>query len=77
MSTSTTSVGRGPAHGSNENHDGDPTHITMGEGASPEDPPAGNDLLEQAASQLPDGRPGEHGPAGPGAARGLPPSKQR
>ena len=29
-----TSIGRGPAHGSNENHDGDPTHKTLGEGAT-------------------------------------------
>ncbi|MBA2963154.1 MULTISPECIES: hypothetical protein [Ramlibacter] len=63
-----TSIGRGPAHGSNENHDGDPTHTTMGEGASQDDAPAGNDLLGQAAPDMPAGVKG--GPARPGIAKG-------
>jgi hypothetical protein len=36
-----TSIGRGPASGGNENHDADPTHTTMGEEVKQE-PPAGN-----------------------------------
>ncbi|HYF19775.1 MAG TPA: hypothetical protein VEA40_18045 [Ramlibacter sp.] len=53
--SSNTSIGRGPAHGSNENHDGDPTHKTMGEAASQDQPAAGNDLLDQAAPDMPAG----------------------
>lgn len=41
-----TSVGRGPAHGGNENHDGDPLNKTFGETVKQE-PPAGNDLIEE------------------------------
>lgn len=62
------SIGRGPAHGNNENHDGDPTHTTLGEGASQESPPAGSDLLEQAAPDVPAGVPGA--PANPGVRQG-------
>lgn len=54
MSTNT-SIGRGPAHGSNENHDGDPRHKTLGEAASPDDPPVGNELIDQAAPEAPAG----------------------
>ena len=36
-----TSIGRGPASGGNENHDADPVHTTMGEEVKQE-PPAGN-----------------------------------
>ena len=36
-----TSIGRGPAHGGNENHDGDPTHKTLGEAAPGDEAPAG------------------------------------
>ena len=39
---STTSIGRGPAHGGNENHQGDPLHTTLGEEVQQE-PPAGNE----------------------------------
>lgn len=42
---SSTSIGRGPAHGSNENHAGDPTHTTLGEEASQDDAPAGGEGL--------------------------------
>ena len=55
MNTSNTSIGRGPAHGNNENHDGDPTHATFGEAASQDDPPIGNDLLDEAAPDMPAG----------------------
>jgi hypothetical protein len=63
-----TSIGRGPAHGSNENHDGDPTHTTLGEGASGDEAPAGSGVQEQAAPDMPAGVPG--GQARPGIAKG-------
>ncbi|KQT10674.1 hypothetical protein [Ramlibacter sp. Leaf400] len=50
--SSSTSIGRGPAHGSNENHDGDPTHTTLGEGASQEEAPAGSEALDKAAPEV-------------------------
>ena len=66
---SSTSIGRGPAHGSNENHDGDPTHKTLGEAASQEDAPSGSeDLVDQAAPDVPAGVQG--GKAKPGIAKG-------
>lgn len=44
-----TSIGRGPASGGNENHDADPTHTTLGEEVQQE-PPAGNrNELDEAA----------------------------
>ncbi|MDP3759431.1 MAG: hypothetical protein Q8R01_02800 [Ramlibacter sp.] len=44
-----TSIGRGPASGGNENHDADPMHTTMGEEVKQE-PPAGNrNELDEAA----------------------------
>ena len=57
--SNSTSIGRGPAHGGNENHDGDPRHTTLGE-AVKQEPPAGNenDLLDQAAPEVPAGVPG-------------------
>jgi hypothetical protein len=63
-----TSIGRGPAHGSNENHDGDPCNKTLGEKASQDEPPAGNDLIEEAAPDVPTGGPGAR--QGPGIAKG-------
>ena len=36
-----TSIGRGPASGGNENHEANPVHTTMGEEVKQE-PPAGN-----------------------------------
>lgn len=63
-----TSVGRGPAHGNNENHDGDPTHSTFGEAASQDDPPVGNDVLEHASADLPGGLAGAR--AKPGIRQG-------
>ena len=49
MSTNT-SVGRGPAHGGNENHDGDPLNTTFGETVKQE-PPAGNELADENEQQ--------------------------
>ena len=64
---SNTSIGRGPASGGNEDHDSDPLHKTLGEVVGQE-PPAGNDVLENAAPDLPAGVPGS--PAKPGIAKG-------
>ena len=47
-----TSIGRGPAHGRNENQDGDPTHTTLGEGAVEQKPPTGS---EDATAKSPTG----------------------
>lgn len=63
---SNTSIGRGPASGGNENHDGDPLNKTLGEAVGQE-PPAGNDVLDSAAPDLPAGVAG--GPARPGIAK--------
>lgn len=49
-----TSIGRGPAYGGNENHEGNPEHKTMGEEVQQE-PPAGNDLLDEASPDVPAG----------------------
>lgn len=49
---SSTSIGRGPASGGNENHDGDPRHTTMGE-AVQQERPAGNEVQEDAETALP------------------------
>jgi hypothetical protein len=61
-----TSVGRGPASGGNENHDGDPLNKTMGETVGQE-PPAGNDVLDDGAPDSPAGVPGAQ--AKPGFAQ--------
>ena len=53
---SNTSIGRGPASGGNENHDGDPRNKTLGETVGQE-PPAGNDALEDAPVGAPAGVP--------------------
>ena len=42
---STTSIGRGPASGGNENHEGDARHKTMGEEVGQERP-AGSEVPE-------------------------------
>jgi hypothetical protein len=47
-----TSVGRGPASGGNENHDGDPRNTTLGETVKQE-PPAGNEVADEGAAELP------------------------
>jgi hypothetical protein len=62
------SVGRGPAHGGNENHDGDPTHKTLGEGVSNDEAPSGNEILDDAVPDMPSGVAG--GAAKPGIAKG-------
>ncbi len=49
---SSTSIGRGPAHGGNENHDGDPLNKTFGETVKQE-PPAGNELADEADADVP------------------------
>ena len=64
---STTSVGRGPASGGNENHDGDPRKTTMGE-AVKQEPPAGNDLVGEVGIEVPAGVPGSKHK--PGVAKG-------
>lgn len=64
---SSTSIGRGPAAGGNENHDGDPVHTTLGETVQQE-APAGNEVLDGAAPDLPAGVKGS--PANPGIVRG-------
>lgn len=67
MSNSSNSIGRGPAYGGNENHDGDPQHKTLGETVQQE-PPAGNELIDEAAPDVPAGVAG--GKAKPGIAKG-------
>lgn len=64
---SSTSVGRGPASGGNENHDGDPRNTTMGETVNQE-PPAGAELIDGVAPEVPAGVPG--GRAKPGIGKG-------
>lgn len=54
---SSINVGRGPGSGGNENHDGDPTNKTLGEKVGQERP-AGNEVLDEAAPDLPAGVPG-------------------
>jgi len=66
---SSTSIGRGPAHGSNENHDGDPRNKTLGETASQDEPPVGSDLIDEAAPEVPAGVAG--GRPRPGIANGA------
>jgi hypothetical protein len=55
--SSNTSIGRGPASGGNENHDGDPTKKTLGESVGQERP-SGSDILDDAALDVPAGVPG-------------------
>jgi hypothetical protein len=82
MSTNT-SIGRGPASGGNENHDGDPTHKTMGETVGQE-APAGVDMpagvpgakarpgIAKGEQAFPDGPNVESSPWELDAARGKP-----
>lgn len=65
---SSTSIGAGPTRGGNENHDGDPTHHTLGEAAPGQEPPAGAELLDEASAPVPAGVPGA--PAKPDVKRG-------
>lgn len=60
-----TSIGRGPASGGNENHEADPMHTTLGEEVQQE-PPAGNrNDLEAPPPE----------PGGADAANPVPPGK--
>lgn len=62
------SIGRGPASGGNENHDGDPTNKTLGETVGQERPAGAESVVDGAAPEVPAGVPG--GPAKPGIASG-------
>lgn len=64
---SSTSIGRGPASGGNENHDGDPLRTTLGETVGQE-APAGSELIDEAAPDVPAGVPGAR--PKPGIAKG-------
>lgn len=64
---SNTSIGAGEFQGGNENHDGDPRNTTLGEKAPAEEPPAGAELIGEAAPEVPAGVPGS--PARPGVAQ--------
>ena len=66
--SNSTSIGRGPAHGSNENHDGDPRNKTLGETASQDEPPVGSGLLGESAPDVPAGVAGERPRPGIGKA---------
>jgi hypothetical protein len=46
---SNTSIGRGPAGGGNENHDGDPTNKTLGEKVKQEPPAGAESVVDSAA----------------------------
>jgi hypothetical protein len=65
---SSTSIGRGPASGGNENHDGDPRHVTMGE-AVQQERPAGSKVPE--AEAVAPGTPQE--PAAPASGKVVTP----
>lgn len=61
MSTSNTSIGRGPASGGNENHDADPTRTTMGETVDQELPAGADSAVDSVADggpEVPAGVPG-------------------
>ena len=54
--SSSTSIGRGPAAGGNENHDGDPGNKTMGESVQQEAPAGGANAQTPALpAEAPDG----------------------
>ncbi len=65
---SSTSIGRGPAHGSNENKGGDPRSKTLGEDALQEDPPAGSESVDRGLPPDPatDGKAGRDAGEKPG-----------
>jgi hypothetical protein len=65
---SSTSIGRGPASGGNENHDGDPTHKTLGETVGQERPAGADSVVDPAAPDVPAGVPGAA--PNPGIAKG-------
>lgn len=74
---SNTSIGRGPAHGSNENHASDPTHTTLGEEAPQENAPSGSESVT-GAPEVPavvpgaEPKPGRKGPQSYPDGRGQP-----
>jgi hypothetical protein len=68
MSTTSTSIGRGPASGGNENHDGDPANKTLGEKVGQEAPAGADSVVDPAAPEVPAGAPG--GKPKPGIAKG-------
>ena len=49
MNTTNTSIGRGPAAGGNENHDGDVTKTTLGETVGQERPAGSEPVVDQPA----------------------------
>lgn len=65
---SSTSIGRGPASGGNENHDGDPTHKTLGETVGQETPAGADSVVDGAAPDVPAGVPGAQ--PNPGIVKG-------
>jgi hypothetical protein len=54
MNSTPTSIGRGPASGGNENHDGDPTNKTLGEKVGQETPAGAEPVIDKAAPDLRD-----------------------
>jgi hypothetical protein len=74
MNTTNTSIGRGPAKGGNENHDGDATKTTLGETVSQERPAGAEPLVDKDAIEkaYPDGPNVEASPWELDAARGEP-----
>ena len=56
MNSTNTSIGRGPASGGNENHDGDPTRKTLGETVEQE-APAGNPHAGELVQEPPPSAP--------------------
>ena len=65
----TTSIGRGPASGGNENHDGDPRNKTLGEKVGQE-PPAGNEEIEKPKRDAPKVAPDEDSMPDPSEQQG-------
>ena len=64
-----TSVGRGPASGGNENHDGDPTNKTLGEKVGQQRPEGAESIVDGAGPDVPAGVPGS--PPKPGVKKGA------
>jgi len=65
---SNTSIGRGPASGGNENHDGNPLQKTLGEAVGQEAPAGVDDIVSEASPDMPAGVPGAD--PKPGIAKG-------
>ena len=60
------SIGRGPASGGNENHDGDPTNKTLGEKVGQERPAGAEGLVDGVPPDVP---PVPEAPSKPGSAK--------